>query len=126
MHVEDSSGAYEIEDAATLEALLTTRNDRDANEFWMYASEETYPMLGIFVRGDLAEVHYLQGEDHAGFRSLGGTGLDPNGKTIFYMGTEEQEAPNRFVVAFRDAVRAAKEFMTTGRRPGSLDWLELR
>jgi hypothetical protein len=125
MHVEDPSGAFEVADAGALEAALKKRYENDATEMWLYPSDDARPALGIFASGHLADVHYLPSEEHPGFRALGGEGLDRAGTTTFYMGSEPQIVPNRFVVPFSNALDAAREFLRTGERPGCLEWLEL-
>jgi hypothetical protein len=125
MHVEDARGALEAEDEASLEAALAVRYDHDANEFWLYGGDGPHPTLGILVRGDLADVHYLPSEGHPGFRSLATQESKAEGTTTFYMGGEQQAAPNQFVVPFSKALEAAKEFLVSRQQPMCLDWFEL-
>jgi len=128
MKLEDFKGAEEINDDVELETALKKRYGNDANSFWLTHKSQKYPSMAVLVKGNLASVNYFPEEDSAGFRSVGNVdGLTPGEMSIFYLDSEnqEQEVLNDSIVPFKDAVKAAKEFLTSSKLPTSIQWFEL-
>ncbi|MBD5455276.1 MAG: hypothetical protein HDR23_02175 [Lachnospiraceae bacterium] len=62
-------------------------------------------------------LHYYEGEDDPGFRSIGSK--NEKGKSIFYTNTDKEEVviENMSIVSFSLAVMAVNEFYETKERP---------
>ncbi len=128
MKLEDFNGAHEIKNDVELETALNKRYGHDANSFWLTHNSKKYPSMALLVRGNFASINYFPQEDSAGFRSTGNVdGLAPGEMSIFYLDSEnqEQEILNDSIVSFADAVRAAKEFLSSSKLPSSIEWFEL-
>jgi hypothetical protein len=126
MKVDDFGGVNEVHNSCELMAVLKKTYGPGANEFWLY-HDGKYPALTIWVKDNLATLHYFPG-NHPGFRSVGNMAeLEKDGVTIFYTEStlHKESAPNRFVVSLDAAVKAAMEFLLSKELPRSMEWFEL-
>ena len=112
MWVEDFEGGLDITTPHALEAALTKRYGDGRNSFWLARQAGKFPAINIMVRGELAYVHYFPVERHAGFASVAKVpGPRPDGTSIFFLyPTEKVWAPNRALIPFSEALKAAQEF----------------
>lgn len=106
------------------------------NEFIIYIdSDGEFPYLSVLVKGDYAYIWYTHSENLAGYQAYGeDLGLDPDGDTIFYIGTgtEEMYIPNRYVNTKERVLQVVLEFMNFSKWPTSyaelpacVEWEEL-
>ena len=127
MTVQDFNKTYEPKDEGELISCLSRQYGSGYNTFWMAEAAGTYPVLILFVNGDLASLNYLPRAGHAGFVSTGSVpGLERNGTTMFFLNLqEEQPVLNGAIVPRSLAVEAAREFMNSVDLPRAIKWLEL-
>jgi Immunity protein Imm1 len=127
MRIQDMRQEQEVSTLCELERVLSQRYGNDVNAFWISRKGQP-PLLLILVSKALANLHFFLPGDHPGFHSVGHvSGLDPDKYTTFFMNSTEEpeEVPNDSVVAFSDALAAAKEFFASEKLPPSVDWFEL-
>ncbi len=122
MDVEWFGGSAHVTSSDELSAVLSRRNEHGNNELWLFCAQE-YPRMSVFVRGDVACVHYFPSEGHPGFVVLGEgqvpDDLCEDGSAVFYVGDGREKVwvtPD-FVVPFAAALAAAQDFL---RDPESL------
>jgi hypothetical protein len=130
MKVIDFGGSHSVHSIAQLEQLLKARFKDQQNEFSLCPDSGVYPLIKIHVRGDLAAIYYMRGDDRAGYVSVGGQmNLDPDGETSFPIGAIDQgdtiDVLNEFIVSFSEAVNVAKDYFHSQELPRSIEWLEL-
>lgn len=104
--------------------MLKIRFGSGVNEFWI-SFEGEYPCLAVMINGGLGSVTYFSDDSCAGSQSFGG---ENEGKSVtFYTNTPEEktELDGRYAVSSALAVRAAREFISTGKRPECIEWAEL-
>ena len=130
MRISDFNGVthYAV-DLEQIDKILDQRHGGGFNEFFLARGDEKYPVIVVQVSGCLACVHYLPREDDPGFVSLGdlkSVGLEPGGKTTFYMRPNYPIwAINEQVIPFSQALKAAHEFSANPGLPNSIRWFEL-
>lgn len=128
MNVHDFGGDHKVDSRVKLERILRSRFEGETNEFLLSHGSSTYPLISIFVKGDLAVIYYIPGEGQAGYASIGKKmNLNPNTMTSFATGTPENiiDVSNEAVVSFSEAVEVAKEFFDSQVLPTSIEWLKL-
>ena len=129
MKVSDINRDYQIDSDASLEAVLAKKFENTANAFWLWHEDAAYPMLGVFVKQELAYLHYIQAEGEAGFASVGGTcDLTRGQTTSFPISPHEADdihILNEAVVPLSIALSAAKEFYFSKELPKCVEWLKL-
>jgi hypothetical protein len=125
MKIEDFDGMHEARDAAELEVVLMKRFGPGVNEFWL-SHNDRFPAMSIWVRNDLATLHFFEKERDPGYRSIG-TLAEEDGTTIFHTESvkHKESVPNRFVVPYALALAAAKEFFSSKQLPASIEWMRL-
>ena len=110
-----------------LTEILTQRYGNNVNEFWITEDDQNNPCLAILVNKELANITYFPDEYSPGAQSAGGgCGLEPNGYTVFYTNTpeEEIEISNNSIVPFDLALKAAAEFYHNQKMPRCIDWTD--
>lgn len=129
MMIEDlKQVTHAVTTADELEMVLRERYECDVNSFWLWPDGREFPKLLILVNADIAYLHYVPADGHAGFSSIGmPPNLQPGEWSAFYMGSMNEEQPivNEAVVSFVDAAKAAREFFASAGMPRSIKWLEL-
>lgn len=128
MRVYDNSGFREALELDALADILSKRDDRDVNTFWMSRSEEeNYPVLVMMVAGPNASLHFLPAEGHPGFRSLAREGMPQGGTVAFYTNNSQEKTfvSGDSVIPVEAAKNAAREFFLNNERPASVLWEEL-
>jgi hypothetical protein len=123
--IEDVRGVRVVESMIELDAALTESIRAGVREFWL-SDEHAFPAMAIWVKDDLATLHFFREEAHPGLRSIG-TILPTKGIVYFAPeSTHQAEAvPNRFVVSLASALAAAKQFMLA-KIPDSIEWMDLQ
>ena len=127
MIIHDFGGSHSVHSIAQLEQLLAARFTDQLNEFSLCADSSLYPLLIIFVRGDLATIYYIPADMEAGYMSIGKkTNLDPKGETTFATGDLDEpiDFSNEFVIPFSEALKVAREFFHSTALPRSIEWEE--
>jgi hypothetical protein len=130
VHVAEYTQSWQVSNAKELAAALTSRDEKGGALFYITPDDaQRYPSLAIRVTKDYADVHYFPFDGHPGFRCFGGVGLPENGWTNFvYQGCDPgtgEETPNAFINPFAIACTIAEEFLRSGQRSESVEWLEL-
>jgi hypothetical protein len=130
MKVQDFGGTHSVRFIAELEELLQARFKDQLNEFSLCADSSDYPLLWIFVKGDLVAIYYIPADGQAGYVSIGGQmNLDPKKMTTFQIGGFDPgdtiDVHNEFIVPFSEALKVAKEFFHSQELPRSIKWFEL-
>lgn len=130
MIVHDFGGTHRVHSIAELEPLLGARFKHQMNEFSLRPDSTVYPLIKIYVRGDLGAMYYIPEDGEAGYASVGGKmNLDPDKMTTFSIDNrdpgESIDVWNRFVIPFSKAVEVAKEFFHSEELPRSIEWFEL-
>ena len=127
--VDHQHQVFQVVDLETLEEVLARRDPRGGAVFWIQTDDKEYPVFGIRASGDVADVHYLPGDDHPGFRCIGSGGLSVEGMTtLVFEGCQPwsgEETMTMFIVPFETALSTAKEFFSSARMPESVEWFEL-
>src|SRR5260370_19779318 len=84
MNVSDFGGDHSVQSIAQLEERFGVRFKGEQNQFALSPDSSNYPLLLIYVRGDLAVIYYIPEDGDAGYVSLGGKmNLDPKERTTF-------------------------------------------
>lgn len=87
---------------------------------------EDWPALAMLVRDDLACLDYMADSGGTTFTSQGDVpALTKGATTEFRLDSQRRPVPNRRIIRYADAVRAAKEFMHTKDLPQCIKWLRL-
>lgn len=125
-HTMTIDGTCGLRAVSSLDALLTTlRTCRtgEFGEFWI--SPEKYPLLTIFIHGELAYLHfYLDDDGHPGFQPVGD--VDSGDSVVFKeAGQADFSMPRAVVVSVEQAYQAAAEFFANPCLPGCIQWKEL-
>ena len=129
MHVSDIKRNHEIESIGDLNAILAKRYENESNGFWLSHESAEYPMLGVFVKKDLAYLHYIPAEYDAGFASVGGACDLPTGETTrFPMSVHEGDdifVRNEAVIPVSVAFCAVRDFFSSRELPNCVEWKRL-
>ena len=120
----------EVHEAKTKRELgpLLRKRDKDGfYSFWLSHDNDTYPVLSILLKDDLACLHYFPQEGDAGLASVGNIGNLKRGDTTIFLldGVEQMCVLNDAIVPVSAALAAAKEFFATKAPPKSIQWLQL-
>ena len=83
---------------------------------------EGYPVLNIYIKGNLAYLHYFPGEGHPGYKSLNGK---EHTKMVLVNAEDSIEVSDDSLLEVNTALEAAKEFLTVKSKPKGVSWLEL-
>ncbi|MGN1105140.1 MAG: Imm1 family immunity protein [Huintestinicola sp.] len=124
MTISHFGGAFMDISSEDVDDILKIRFGSGVNEFWI-SLEGEYPCLAVMINGDLGSITYFPDDLCAGSQSYGG---EKAGETVtFYTDTpeEETELDGRYAVSSAVALRAAREFVFTGKRPVCIEWVEL-
>lgn len=124
MKISHFGGIVECKTIEDLGNVLNMRYGDGVNEFWISGKEDD-PCLAVLVNKDHANITYFSEDGDIGLQSAGmDTNLDPNGMTIFYTNTpdEEIEVSNSAVIPFSKAIGVIKEFFETMDLPKSIEW----
>jgi hypothetical protein len=125
MRIATEAGTHEVGSEAEVEQILRARNSAGMNEFTIFETEESYPLLIVLTNRNYAYLYYIETERGNSYQSVGHLPeLDPDGNTTFYWGREYQEYDNRSVVSFDVSLRAVKEFFATKQLPGCMEWIK--
>lgn len=125
MHIRHFGGLVEISDEAGVRAALSTRFDAGFNEFECFHGE-LYPLLTVWVNGELACAAYWTDPDS--MEASRGDGVVPSeGATEIRMGSPNNIDGrwNGYVISAESAVIAVLEFMRTRRLPETIRWVQL-
>lgn len=130
MKVQDFGGTHSVHSTTELEGILSARFKDQLNEFSLSADSSDYPLLWIFVKGDLVAIYYIPADGQAGYVSIGGKiNLDPKKMTTFKIGGFDPgdtiDVHNEFIVSFSEALKVATEFFHSQELPRSIEWFEL-
>jgi hypothetical protein len=127
MRIQDYDSECDVANPADIEAALSKRHRGGINAFWLSHGTEEFPTIGILVKGDLANVHYIPRDREAGFASVARVpGPKPDETTIFFVRpTEKIWVRNDAVVPFSDALKVAQEFAVSTTLPKCIQWFEL-
>jgi hypothetical protein len=130
MNVGDFGGDHSVQSIAQLEQLFGVRFKYDQNQFALSPDASNYPLLLIYMRGNLAVIYYIPEDGQAGYVSLGGKmNLDPKEWTTFSIDNldpgETIDVLNASIVPFSEALEAAKEFFHSQKLPRSIEWRQL-
>jgi hypothetical protein len=132
MNVSDFGGDHSVQSIAQLEQLFGMRFKGDQNQFALSPDSSDYPLLLIYMRGNLAVIYYIPADREAGHVSLGRKmkmNLDPKKVTPFSIDNldpgETIDVPNESVVPFSEALEVAKEFFDSQELPRSIKWRQL-
>jgi hypothetical protein len=125
MKTYDSAGSVELADAQQLLARL--RSVRTANRATFWLSREKWPVLVVNINGELAYLHYLPADRHAGYQPVPDS-VWKGDEQITFGGDGVQEAfkmGRAWCVSVDLAYSAAKEFFDTNALPTAIQWQEL-
>jgi hypothetical protein len=126
MIVDEFNKVHLANNLPELQAILNGRQPGNVNAFCLSTQIGGFPALSIFIKGDLAVLHYQLIPDEPGFRSLG---EEEEGESMYFsIGPnpgDDIEEPSEAIVSFQTAWQAAKEFYETRRLPESIKWIEL-
>ncbi|MEK8035008.1 hypothetical protein AACH06_29685 [Ideonella sp. DXS29W] len=129
MKLEGYRQTWHVEDAASLEAALSLRDERGGADLWLSPDGAEYACLAIRIGGNVGDVHFLPEFDNPGYRCLGGSELPKNGITkLVFMGCDPgdgEEVPNEFVVPSATIVRVARGFLLGEQVLDLAKWLQL-
>ena len=128
MRIEDFKGAINSTNDDDIERTLAKRYGEGVNEFWLSHIDDRFPAISILAKGDIAALHYFPKDQDPGMTSIGGRlDLEIGGTTTFHMnlGEEAQEIPNKMLVPFSLALKAAKEFSVNKEPPMCIEWFRL-
>ena len=128
MELDDIGRSRNVRSIAQLEEVLRARSRDQQNQFSLYPDSSDYPLLMIFVRGDLAAVYYIPEDREAGHVSVGEKmNLNPREMTTFPIGElgETIDVLNKFIVPFSEMLEVSKEFFYSTELPRSIKWLKL-
>jgi len=126
MHVRWLGGESEVHDEISLREALGPRVDGRYNEFLCW-HQEGYPLLAVWVNGEVACVAFWRGPDLMEEYSKADGVVPVFGSTEVRSGTPTNvdERPNAYVVKRDAAISAALEFMRTGEKPAAVEWVQL-
>ena len=127
MKVSHFCGITDCNTVEELESVLSIRCGDGVNEFWI-SGDKDIPCLAVLVNNDYANLTYFPEDGHPGYQSIGmDTDLRPEGTTIFYTNTQDEEIEvyNDTVVPFAKALEAVKEYFITSTIPSCIKWREL-
>ncbi|ONI87981.1 hypothetical protein ALI22I_19705 [Saccharothrix sp. ALI-22-I] len=83
--------------------------------------EDDLPTLAVGMRGEVGALEWI---DHAGGgRFVPVDGLNPDWAEYFLWGGIDQGMPPRAELPVQRVLEAVSEFVRTGRRPTSVDWV---
>ena len=129
MNVGDFGGDHSVQSIAQLEERFGVRFKGEQNQFALSPDSSNYPLLLIYVRGDLAVIYYIPEDGDAGYVSLGGKmNLDPKEWTIFSIHRSDSDSidvSNESIVPFSEVLKVAKEFFHSQELPRSIEWRQL-
>jgi hypothetical protein len=128
LRVSDFADERAANDEAQLESFLTRRYGDGVNAFWLSHDDGEFPTLLILVKADIAYLHYIPGEGHAGFSSVGGIAeMTRGGLTTFPISFagDDLDILNAAVVPTSTALNVAKDFFLSRELPRSIEWFEL-
>jgi len=125
--IEDFGGKVTVATPDDLDRALARRYEHAANAFWLYPGENAFPVMGMFVKGDVASVTYMPNEDEAGYVSEGGLDGFPAGEqSMFYIWPNEpQWVLNSSLIPMSVATEGAKELLASGALPKAIVWSKL-
>ena len=106
---------------------MSKRRPGGINAFWLSHGTDKFPAIGILVKGDLANIHYIPRSQEPGFVSVAKVpGPRPDETSIFFVGPGEKIwVRNDAVVPFSDALKVAQEFAVSATMPKCIQWFEL-
>jgi hypothetical protein len=126
MNVDEFNKVHLVNNLPELEAILNRRQPGNVNAFCLSKHIGGFPALSIFIKGDLAVLHYQLIPDEPGFRSLG---EEEEGESVYFSigpnSGDDIEEPSEAIVSFQTALQAAKEFFVSNELPQSVKWIEL-
>ena len=129
MNVSDFGGDHSVQSIAQLEERFEVRFKGEQNQFALSLDSSNYPLLLIYVRGNLAVIYYIPEDGDAGYVSLGGKmNLDPKEWTTFsihHSDSDSIDVSNRSIVPFCAVLKVAKEFFHSQQLPRSIEWRQL-
>src|SRR5258708_5310504 len=70
MRIQDYDSVWNVTKPADIEAALNKRHDGGINSFWLSHGTGLFPVIGMLVKGNLANVHYIPRDRDAGFTSV--------------------------------------------------------
>lgn len=125
--VQSLTGSHQVATLGELDAVLAMRVN-GANSFWIARAGGSWPVLAVLVNAVGAFVEYFPAEGDAGFASQ--RRAAPISREAVRFSISKHPADDLFiqpdaVVAWEDAVAAAREFFQTGTLPGCLAWERL-
>ena len=121
MIIADLRSEFVTCDESTLAHVLKRRFN-GMNEFRMVQQGSEYPVLVVWVNGDCAWLCFVACAERATFHSIGKENAREGTMRFVSAGPQEEQVPLAQVIPFCDALRAANEFLVTGKMPTCVCW----
>jgi hypothetical protein len=127
IEIDDFFGFHKINSFDDLKRVLSARdNVYGANALEIYINESLCPYLDIFIKDDMAVLHYFFCDDEPPFISQ-----NENRNSLEYIDFIENingatvGLPSNCVLSVEEALEAIKEFIDTKSKPLCIKWLAL-
>lgn len=117
------SGEREFDDPDELGSVLEFRDDEGAAEFTLTIAGERYPHLVLSVQDERWYVHFFPDEGDPGAYVENPDGDDE--EYVAFPAGAGVEVTDSAVVDRATSIQVAEEFLMSGRRPRTVDWVEL-
>jgi len=125
----DRTSDYNIDDVNVLQAVLQTNMPDDSNSFWLSVERDTYPVLSILFKGELAYLNYIPNDGDAGFVGFAGDGSPFRGQQISFSmsaySADDVVVCGETVFPRSKAIHVAVEFFNNHEMPSSISWQKI-
>jgi hypothetical protein len=125
--VDDFFGSHKINGHADIGLILSKRDKiNNSNKMAIYINDLLCPYLDIFVRDDIAVLHYFSCDDES--PSISQNGDSFNREYVDFFENIEGAVvglPANAVSSIESAMNAIEEFIETGSKPLCMKWLAL-
>jgi hypothetical protein len=125
--VDDFFGSHHINSHDDIRLLLSKRDTiNNSNKIEFYVNDLRCPYLDVFVKDDIAVLHYFFCDDEAPYISQNGDAF--NGAYVDFFENIEGAVvglPANTVLSIENAINAIEEFVKTGSKPLCIKWFAL-
>ncbi len=91
------------------------------NEIWIFDDIKKYPCLSLLLNNDFVAVHYFRDNSDVGSISVNEDTLIPDEFVEF----NDICLDKKYIIDRKKAVECICQFVTDGKRPSCIEWLDL-